>query len=105
MDVQRKHAYRWLLYRALLDIRPLRWASTRWRERLNPSRWSDFLRRARCGGAVADWLHNLAMFSALEFEQFDEGRFWQDHEWFVKNYPWAGLNLYRDQFEQHVTPR
>jgi GTP-binding protein LepA len=42
------------------------------------------------------------MFSALDFEHFDEGRFWQDFEWFKMNYAWAGLSSYRDEFEREA---
>jgi hypothetical protein len=103
VDEQRKRAYRWLLYRAALEIRPLRWLGTSWRERFNPiSRWHN-ARRAVAAGALADWLHNLALFSALDFEHFDEDRFWTDHKWFEAHYPWLNLRWYREEFERELT--
>ncbi|QIX61013.1 hypothetical protein HER32_07375 [Hymenobacter sp. BT18] len=36
---------------------------------------------------VALWLHNLALFSALDFERFDEERFWDDYRQFQRKYP------------------
>ena len=72
VDAQRKHAYRWLLYWAMLDIRPRQWFVWGWRQRLNPFRWWIALRRVRQVGYLAEWLHNLARFSALDFVGFAE---------------------------------
>jgi hypothetical protein len=100
LDEQRKKPYRMLLYRATLDIRSLRWLGSRWRDRINPLFWWSYFRQIREFGAIADWLHNLAFFSALDFERFDEQRFWQDYDWFRVKYPSAGLQRYRDWFER-----
>lgn len=104
MDEPRKLAYRWLLYQAMLDIRPLSWAGRGWRQRLNPLGWWTTSRRVRVAGAVAEWLHNLAHYSALDFARFDEGRFWQDHQWLLDHYPGEGLERYRESFERRASP-
>ena len=105
VDEQRKQAYRWLLYWATLEIRPLRWIGQSWRDWLNPMRWLHYSRRVRMSGALADWLHNLAMFSALDFHDFDEERFWRDYEWFEKNYPSVRMVNYRDEFSRCAESR
>jgi hypothetical protein len=104
MDEQRKHAYRWLLYMAMLDIRPLGWIGARRLRRLNPFCWWSESRYVRCAGAIAEWLHNLAIYSALDFARFDEGRFWQDYQWMLDNNPGFGLERYRSAFEQRASP-
>jgi hypothetical protein len=67
MDEQRKRAYRNLLYWAMLDLRShtpvspytlLHW----W----NPRIWLRCVAQLRRTVIIADWLHNLAMFSAWE---------------------------------------
>jgi hypothetical protein len=37
-------------------------------------------------GAIADWLHNLAMFSARDFRGFDEQLFWKEFETICAHY-------------------
>ena len=83
MDDRRKYAYRYLLYHGFLAIRPIAWLSLSW----NPLAWYGKLRSARSAGAVADWLHNLAHFSALDFQHFDEARFWREFESLMSRYP------------------
>ncbi len=72
MDEQRKNAYRYLLYRAMLDIRPLGWMNWGWVRAWNPLYWRRERPRIRYAGAVADWLHNMAAFSSRDFEGFNE---------------------------------
>ena len=104
MDEQRKHAYRWLLYWAMLDIRPLRWIGGGWRQRLNPFCWWSSSRQVRVAGAIAEWLHNLAIYSVLDFARFDEEKFWRDYQWMLDNNPGAGLERYRAEFERRASP-
>src|SRR5262249_37552338 len=94
---------RWLLYQAMLDIRPLRWLGRGWRQRINPFCWWSQSRQVRRAGAIADWLHNLAIYSALDFERFDEERFWEDYRWFLENHPGEGLEGYRSEFQRRAT--
>jgi len=84
----------------MLEIRPLRWMATRWLDRLNPFRGIRVLQQAQAAGALADWLHNLAMYSALDFRDFDEDRFWKDYEWFARHGHEASLTSYRAEFER-----
>jgi len=100
VDEQRKHAYRWLLHWATLDIRRLQWVGGGWRDRLHPLRWGEPSEQVRVSGAIADWLHNLAMFSAVDFAQFDEEWFWREYQWLLDRHPKAGLEKYRAEFER-----
>ncbi len=51
MDDHRKNAYRYLLYRAMLDIRPIAWLRwfQGWRV-LNPFHWRQCFRQVRFAG-------------------------------------------------------
>jgi hypothetical protein len=95
MDDARKKAYRYLLYHAMLDIRLIQWLPRSW----NPFRWRHSYQRA---GVIADWLHNLAQFSALDFEGFDEDWFWREFRQFNERYPDYGLTHYQDLFLSEV---
>ena len=97
MHDQKKQAYRHLLYRAMLDIRRLAWLRLR-----NPLRWPGELRRIRRAGALADWLHNLALFASLDFEHFDEEWFWEDGRKMEARHPGLDVGLYRQIFQQRL---
>lgn len=103
MDAQRRYAYRWVLYEATLEIRSLQGVGRLWQERFNPICWGRQLRQIRRAGAIADWLHNLALFSALDFAEFDEDRFWRDFQWLLEHYPGDGLERYRTIFDERVS--
>jgi hypothetical protein len=75
MDDRRKRAYRHLLYRATLDIRPVK------------------------------WMHNLALFSSLDFQWFSEERFWQDYDGVRSRSPEFGMERYRERFEMMTSAR
>jgi hypothetical protein len=103
MDDNRKNAYRYLLYSALLDIRPL--ACHRWFQGwhvLNPFHWRQRFRQVRFAGDVADWLHDVALFSSLDFERFDEAMFWQEFEYVKNKYPDFEPSRYRGIFERRL---
>lgn len=104
MDEQRKSAYRWLFYMAMLDIRSLRWVGRGWRRRLNPFCWWSCSRRVHIAGSIAEMLHNLAIYSALDFAGFDEDWFWRDYQWMLDDNPGAGLERYRREFERRTLP-
>lgn len=101
MDEQRNRAYRWLLYTAMLDIRRLQWAGLSWWSRCNPFVWRQISAQIRAAGYVAEGLHNLALFSALDFEHFEEARFWSDFQWILDRSPMMGQR-YRDEFERQA---
>ena len=100
MDEQRKKAYRYLLYDAMLDIRGIEWVNYRPLRLANPFTLRKELRRASRAGAVADWLHNLAMFAADDFDGFREDWFWQHYERMVERHGdrWG----YRGQFDRRL---
>jgi hypothetical protein len=105
MDDIRKHAYRSLLYRAMLDIRPLAWHPPSALRLLNPFLRHREIVRVRRAGAVADWLHNLAAFAADDFEGFDEQWFWREHESVERHHPEYDLALYKQVFELALAGR
>ncbi len=104
MDEQRKMAYRYLLYWAMLDLRPLQWLGGRGWRAWSPIHSRAPARRVRRAGAIADWLHNLARYSAHDFRGFNEEWFWRDYESARSRYPDFGLERYRDQFERFASP-
>lgn len=81
---EQKAAYRMLIYRAQIDIRNL--CQSRGHPSRNPLRWWRQYRRSRLAGALADWLHNLALFSALDFEGFSEDWFWRETDLFERRW-------------------
>ena len=86
----------------MLDIRTL--CQSRGVASFNPLEWRRQYIRSRESGAIADWLHNLASFAALEFHGFDESRFWHDYEWLFEypaksDYGRYRIGRYRQHFE------
>jgi S-adenosylmethionine:diacylglycerol 3-amino-3-carboxypropyl transferase len=102
VDEQRQNAYRFLLYQAMLEIRPLQYFSHRQWWGLSPVYWRRQFQRVRVAGALAEWLHNMAQFSGNGFQRFDEQRFWQEYERLCKQYPGFGLERYQDLFERKL---
>jgi hypothetical protein len=84
----------------MLEIRPLLWLEYGWRRRFNPLRWKSNREQVRIAGGIADWLHNLAIYSALNFDHFDEDWFWKDYQWLLDQHPTAGLERYRAEFDK-----
>lgn len=100
MDDDRKYAYRTLLYLAMNDIRssigPLAVPPDQVVNATgHDSAW--FIGRAT---AIANWLENLAGFSAGEFKRFDEDRFWRDYARACERYP--DIEAYRGWFEREL---
>ena len=102
MDDLRKRAYRVLLYHGMLDLRshtptspyrPARW----W----NPWFWRRVRERLTVTMVLADWLHNLAFFSAAEFDQFDEPTFWREYDRLSPQFA-AHTTNYREVFEREL---
>jgi hypothetical protein len=101
MEPYRAAAYRHLLYWAMLDIRRLssiRLGSKWW----NPFRRTMLVRESIRAGEIADWLHNLALFSQADFDGFNEDRFWNEYEWYRQRNPDFDSYGYRDQFERFM---
>lgn len=103
MDDDRKNAYRYIIYWAMLEIRLLQWQASRPLRLLNPVVLYRVWRNTVRAGAIADWLHNAAHFSTFEFEGFREDWFWNEHERLVKRFG-VGWN-YRAVFELQLKDR
>jgi len=99
MEQRRKQAYRYLLYHAMLDIRLVAWMPLRL---FNPFGWRKTAARIRRAGVIADWLHNLAFFAAVDFEHFDEGRFWDSFRHYQDQNPEFQLANYKDVFDKEL---
>ena len=100
MEERRKNAYRWLFYLAMLDIRQLAWMDWNWLTVWRPFYRKQQNRRVQFAGDIADWLHNLAMFSSLDFIHFDEEWFWREFDSLRGRYPEFALERYRNAFNE-----
>lgn len=98
MNEGRKRAYRSLVYRAMLDIRTqFRWGQVSW----NPRQiWTQY-QRSRRVGALANWLHNLALYSQDDFQGFREDWFWEEYERFKTRFPERRTD-YKQLFEDEL---
>ena len=100
MDERRKRAYRDLLYWAMLDLRSHGVTSPYSRPRWwSAPFWLRVLRRLQHTMLVADWLHNLAFFSSVDFEAFDEACFWRELDIAAKRFPAFHWAAYRSHFD------
>lgn len=99
MDDRTKAAYRHVLYVAVLAIRG--YCPLEFKQSWSPLAWRRRYRQARLAGAVADWLHNLAHFSAVDFAAFDEHWFWRDHANLCRRFPADRLERYREVFDEY----
>lgn len=100
----RKLAYNYLLYSAMLEIRGLQSVTHPWpRWRLiSPRYWSRKLRFIRYCGALADALHNLAMFSSYDYDHFEEDRFWAEIDRIRRQFP-GMADHYRGRFDGRLS--
>lgn len=99
MDEMRKRAYRYLLYRAMLEIRPVASMRLGILRRMNPVLWHRSATQIRRAGVIADWLHNLASHSAHDFEGFREEWFWREYDGLNKAHPEYHLPEFKRVFE------
>jgi hypothetical protein len=100
MDEKRKRAYRYVLYWAMLDTRRLALARPLFPRLLNPFVWRKTDARIRRAAELADWLHNLSLFSALNFEDFNERTFWREYEHFEKHKPEYRFSEFKAVFDR-----
>jgi len=100
MTEHQKGAYRYLLYWAMLDFRNK--CQPRARESRNPLVWWRQYRQSRAAGAVADWLHNLALRAAGEFSSFDEQHFWLEFEGMSRKYSDIDFSHYRSTYDRRL---
>jgi hypothetical protein len=84
MNENRKSLFRELLYWGMVEIRL---ATSQQGFVVNPLEFLQRRKRIQFAHEIAEWLHNLAQFSSLDFERFDEGRFWEDYAVFRGKYP------------------
>jgi hypothetical protein len=103
VNEQTKAAYRHLLYVAMLAIRID--CQSRARECRNPFEWRRQYRRSRVAGATADWLHNLAQFSSLDFARFNEQQFWTEHSHLCRRFSGERLERYHEIFDEYLAGR
>ena len=99
MTPAQKSAYRYLLYIAMLDIRI--YCQSRSEPSQDPAIWKSQYDTSRIAGGIADWLHNLALAAADDFEKFNEEAFWNTHAHFCRRFP-GELERYRTQFDQRL---
>lgn len=99
MDEKEKRAYRHLLYRAMLDIRLLEYSHfpVLW----NLRRVFRQHHRSQQAGALANWLHNLAFYSQIDFRGFEEDSFWKAYERYRHRFPVGGTD-YKQAFEDEL---
>lgn len=103
MDSAHKYAYRYLIYQGTLSIRPVAYVGSAWWERWNLLYWFRERRRIRSAGRLANWLHNLALFSAIDFVGFDEDTFWSELEELKIAFPADSFGRFRDYFKFAVS--
>lgn len=98
MDTLRKEAYRHLVYVAMLDMRSSppspRWWSLR--------RWRQIFQETCRVKQLADAFHNIARYSAHDFEHFDENRFWKDLDCTVRESQGRVNFDYREIFSDYL---
>lgn len=90
-----KYAYRRLLYRALVEIRAICLNDT--------TEQRDSREGVEQCRALADWTHNLALFSASDFEGFNPDIFWREHGRICEAHP--QLTKFRQIFEDEARRR
>jgi hypothetical protein len=100
----RKLAYNYLLYVAMLEVRGLQSVTHPWPkwQIISPRYWIREFRFIRYCGALADALHNLAVFSSYDFERFDEDSFWSGIDLLKSRFDGMADN-YRGRFEQRLS--
>jgi hypothetical protein len=103
MNDNTKAAYRHLLYVAMLAIR--NYCQSRGNPSYNLWKCYHQYRQSRIAGAIADWLHNLAVYSSQEFNQFDEQLFWYEHTHLCSRFPKERLDRYREIFDEYLKGR
>src|SRR4051812_22921992 len=102
MDAMRAKAYRYIIYWALLEIRGLSWFAWRTRDRWNPFFLMRSIPYIRASGAVAEWLHNIAHFSANDFAGFEETWFWSEYDGMRAKHGSLWRYDYRKIFDEHL---
>lgn len=90
-----------MLYTVFLHLRAGRTETIGW----NPLAWRRATSRLRLNQALADYFHNLALFSVWRFENFDEHKFWQGIERLGRRHGSELVERYRRIFDDYVAGR
>ena len=99
LDDEQKNAYRYLIYRAMLEIRRIQWITHSPIRLLNPFALWRKLSGASRAGAIANWMHNLALASSKDFMDFNEEWFWKECDGYYREFR---ISYYRDVFDQRL---
>jgi len=94
MTEEKKALYRELLRWAMIDMRMHSAGASRNTLSLFWRRGRSHRESLRFVNALADWLHNAALYATMDFAGFDETLFWQNYTRFRSRFPadrWAGL--------------
>ena len=87
MTGKRKQLYRELLRWAIIDMRMYSsWAYSN-SLLLMLRRQRSHRQILRFLNAMNDWLHNVALYSVVDFTGFKEDQFWQEYQHFRNHYP------------------
>ncbi len=87
MDEDRREAYRDLIYHAMLLLRAYPTWPVQGIKILSLRAWRQARHQAMLRSAIANWLHNLADYSARDFEGFSENAFWHEGRNWRRKYP------------------
>ena len=102
---QRKLAYNYLLYQAMVEIRGIEWVGQKRKWSIANIRvWfhNRNLRYIEYCGALANALHNLARYSSLDYKGFEEDWFWKEMDNLQAKFPHCGRD-YREEFNHHLS--
>jgi len=94
MTGEKKALYRELLRWAMIDMRMHSAGASGTALRVLFRRGRSCRESLLFINALADWLHNTALYATMDFAGFDETLFWQDYNRFRTCFPadkWAGL--------------
>lgn len=95
MNDKTKRAYRYLLYKAMSDLRQY--------ESVNSTEAPEILMsELQSVGGLSYWLHKLALASADDFHGFREESFWRQMRHFESKYPRLNLSRYKKIFEKEL---
>lgn len=99
MNDAKKVAYRHLIYVTCLSIRGY---TNRARLNWNPRTWFTYQYHNQIIDALINWLHNLAAFSSWDFRDFEEERFWREHDQLCSRFPGERFQRFREIFDMHL---
>lgn len=98
MNDHKKRAYRYLFYHFALTIRKPFFGGKP-ADKMTDEQCRQYVNYA---GPVAYLLHNLALLSSENFEDFQEEEFWQGFENFERLYPEIDVSHFRRVFESQL---